>query len=65
MQREIQTLRKPTHQAVLFVGPDLDRTIGVGRIKRVGQRGLSRERRRRAVELQDFAAAHPSEPDAE
>ena len=62
---EPEPLGEPVDEALFLGRPDLDRPLGVGRVERVRERRLARERRRRAGALDQRVAAEPAEADAE
>ena len=61
MQLKTQALGQPAHQALFLVGPDLDRSIRVGRVERVRERRLTLERDRRARLLQHLTTHQPAD----
>src|SRR5512143_103814 len=65
MDLEAEPLREPGDEALLLVRPDLDRAPRVGRVQRVRERRLARERRRRARPLDQRVAAEPPDRDAD
>jgi hypothetical protein len=60
---EPQPLGQPVDEPFLLVRPDLDRSVDVGRVKRVRKGGLPRKGRRRARPLDQRIAHEPTDED--